>query len=177
MRHSITPGPGTSEARFGPNKVSNVRLGQLLSSPSRSIIALWRWSGAPEVLPAVQRRLKRKSIRDGHRGSPVPAALWVVLVCLGGLSRNVFGQAGISVERSLEEAQSAMLQRHYGEAIRVLKMALAAFPGDNSLRVELGRAYVYHGRGSSRHTPVRGRSAPGRRKPASKAGAGSGVRL
>jgi tetratricopeptide (TPR) repeat protein len=38
-----------------------------------------------------------------------------------------------------------MLQRHYGEAMRVLKTALAGSPGDNRLRVELGRAYIYHG--------------------------------
>jgi hypothetical protein len=38
-----------------------------------------------------------------------------------------------------------MLQRHYGEAIRVLKRALADTPGDNRLRVEIARAYVYNG--------------------------------
>jgi predicted Zn-dependent protease len=72
-------------------------------------------------------------------------SLWLTIACMGGLCQQAFGQTGESVERSLEEAQFAMLQRRYAEAIKVLQKALARFPGDNRLLVELGRAFVYNG--------------------------------
>ena len=80
-----------------------------------------------------------------RRTSTIVARLWLAVVCLGGACRPAFGQAGDLVERPLEEAQCAMLQRRYAEAIKVLEKSLARFPGDNRLLVELGRAFVYNG--------------------------------
>src|SRR5215469_16105708 len=75
----------------------------------------------------------------------IAANLWLTLGCMGGLCQLAFGQAADSVERSLEEAQSAMLQRRYAQAIKVLEKAATRFPGDSRLLVELGRAFVYNG--------------------------------
>ena len=53
------------------------------------------------------------------------------------------GAAGASVQESISEAQVALRHRHYSQASRTLQDALARFPGNAQLRLELGRVYVY----------------------------------
>ena len=48
-----------------------------------------------------------------------------------------------SVEQSIAKAQVALRHRHYSQASRTLQDALARFPGNGQLRLELGRVYVY----------------------------------
>lgn len=48
-------------------------------------------------------------------------------------------------DKSLVNAQSALRQRHTAAAIKLLQDALARFPDDRTLQVELGRAYLYDG--------------------------------
>jgi len=88
------------------------------------------------------------SVEGKRRTSAIVVGVWLALLWLNGLSWSALGQAAISVHRSLEEAQYAMLQRHYGEAIRLLERALARSPGDNRLLVEMARACVYNGEDS-----------------------------
>jgi Tfp pilus assembly protein PilF len=51
--------------------------------------------------------------------------------------------AETSVEQSISEAQVAVRHRRYSQASRTLQEALARFPGNAQLRLELGRVYVY----------------------------------
>src|ERR1700730_2993738 len=48
-----------------------------------------------------------------------------------------------SVQQSIAEAQVALRHRHYSQDSRTLQDALARFPGNAQLRLELGRVYVY----------------------------------
>src|SRR5258708_22322557 len=50
---------------------------------------------------------------------------------------------GASVQQSITEAQVALRHRHYSQASRTLQDALARFPSNVQLRLELGRVYVY----------------------------------
>jgi len=50
-----------------------------------------------------------------------------------------------SVLRILAAGQQAMLERHYRQAVHVLRDGLKEYPGDNRLRLELGRAYLSAG--------------------------------
>ena len=45
-------------------------------------------------------------------------------------------------QRVLLAGQQAMLERHYGQAVRILSRGLKNYPQDNRLRLELGRAYL-----------------------------------
>ena len=49
------------------------------------------------------------------------------------------------VQRVLAAGQQAMLERHYGQAVRILRRGLKDCPQDNRLRLELGRAYLSAG--------------------------------
>jgi tetratricopeptide (TPR) repeat protein len=68
------------------------------------------------------------------------AATWV----LAGGTR-AFASDEESIQRVLAAGQQAMLERHYGQAIHVLRSALKDYPADNRLRLELGRAYLSSG--------------------------------
>jgi len=56
-----------------------------------------------------------------------------------------FGQNPETARPFLTEAERAILDHRYTQAIRILKKALKEFPSDNRLRVELGRAYLLKG--------------------------------
>src|SRR5579864_7844662 len=47
-----------------------------------------------------------------------------------------------SIQRVLAAGQQAMLERHYVQAVHVLRNGLRDHPEDNRLRLELGRAYL-----------------------------------
>lgn len=51
-----------------------------------------------------------------------------------------------NVENALAEAASATLERHYSEAIRILRTALREHPGEVALQLELGRVYLATGK-------------------------------
>jgi tetratricopeptide (TPR) repeat protein len=50
-----------------------------------------------------------------------------------------------SPEQALARAESAVLERHYSEAIKILRAALREHPGEAALQLELGRAYLATG--------------------------------
>lgn len=54
--------------------------------------------------------------------------------------------ASSSMERALARAQSAVLERHYSEAIKILRAALRQHPGEVALQLEFGRAYLATGK-------------------------------
>jgi tetratricopeptide (TPR) repeat protein len=64
-------------------------------------------------------------------------------VILAGKAPESRGAEGSSVEQIVAEAQVALRHRHYSQANRTLQDALARFPGNAQLRLELGRVYVY----------------------------------
>ena len=47
---------------------------------------------------------------------------------------------------ALARAESAILDRHYSEAINILRSALLKYPGEAALQLELGRAYLATGK-------------------------------
>ena len=53
-------------------------------------------------------------------------------------------QTNPSTEKILEAGRSALRQKHYAEAIRLLEDGLKQFPNDRRLMVELGKAYLYN---------------------------------
>jgi len=71
----------------------------------------------------------------------------IILVAPGVLASGTiaFASNDDSVERTLADGQQAMLERHFGQAIRILGSGLKEHPGDNRLRLELGRAYLSNG--------------------------------
>ena len=50
-----------------------------------------------------------------------------------------------SIQEVLTRAQAAELERHYAEAIKLLRDALKQYPADAGLQLELGRAYLATG--------------------------------
>jgi Tetratricopeptide repeat len=64
-------------------------------------------------------------------------------ILLSGKAAESRAAEGASVQQSITEAQAALRHRHYSQASRTLQDALARFPGNAQLRLELGRVYVY----------------------------------
>jgi thioredoxin-like negative regulator of GroEL len=64
-------------------------------------------------------------------------------IILAGKAAEARAEEGASVQQSITEAQAALRHRHYSQASRTLQEALARFPGNAQLRLELGRVYVY----------------------------------
>lgn len=62
-------------------------------------------------------------------------------------SQNINDQR-VQTERALARAQSATLDRHYSEAIKILRSALRKDPGAEALQLELGRLYLATGKDS-----------------------------
>jgi len=54
--------------------------------------------------------------------------------------------SSLSTERALAKAGSAALERHYSEAIKILRTALREHPREGTLKLELGRAYLAIGK-------------------------------
>ncbi len=72
-------------------------------------------------------------------------AVIVVAICFAADGASAFAGDEDSVLRILAAGQQAMLERHYRQAARVLRDGLKEHPGDNRLRLELGRAYLSAG--------------------------------
>jgi len=73
---------------------------------------------------------------------------WSLLLAgslLFAMQRAAFGQKTKTANQFLTEAQAAVLDRRYPQAIRILKKSLREFPDNDRLRVELGRAYLLKG--------------------------------
>src|SRR5258708_25023360 len=64
-------------------------------------------------------------------------------IILAGKAAESRAAEGASVQQSITEAQVALRHRHYSQASRSLQDALARFPGNAQLQLELGRVYVY----------------------------------
>jgi tetratricopeptide (TPR) repeat protein len=87
----------------------------------------------------------RERIRTLERlQRPLITAILVV-ICFGADGTRAFASDEDSIQRALATGQQAMLERHYGEAVRVLRDGLKDNPKDNRLRLELGRAYLFSG--------------------------------
>jgi tetratricopeptide (TPR) repeat protein len=71
------------------------------------------------------------------------AAAWVLTV-----HTLSFASQEDSIQRTLAAGQQATLDRHYRQAIRVLRNGLKNYPSDNRLRLELGQAYLLNGEDS-----------------------------
>lgn len=71
------------------------------------------------------------------------AGLLIAGLVLAVEARLARGQDNVSVQQSVAVAHAAIRQQHYSEATSLLEDALTHFPGDQRLRVELGRAYIY----------------------------------
>ncbi len=69
----------------------------------------------------------------------------LVTICIVADGTRAFCSDEGSIQRVLAAGQQAMLERHYGHAVHVLRDGLKGHPNDNRLRLELGRAYLYRG--------------------------------
>src|SRR5271157_1731482 len=69
----------------------------------------------------------------------------LVAICFAADGTRAFASDEDSIERALAAGQQAMLERHYGQAVHVLRNGLKDHPEDNRLRLELGRAYLSSG--------------------------------
>src|ERR1019366_9110006 len=90
------------------------------------------------------RMVARERIRTLERLQRLLITAILVVICFGADGR-AFASDENSVQRALAAGQQAMLERHYGEAVRVLRDGLKDNPKDNRLRLELGRAYLFSG--------------------------------
>jgi tetratricopeptide (TPR) repeat protein len=84
---------------------------------------------------------RRKNMRLAHT---IRVGLLLASLCLAAEAGTVFGRTTKSVDQSLAASQAALRQKHYTEAIHILQSALKRSPGNQKLRVELGRAYLYN---------------------------------
>ena len=66
-------------------------------------------------------------------------------ICFAADGTRAFASDEDSIQRVLAAGQQAMLERHYGQAVHVLRNGLRDHPEDNRLRLELGRAYLSSG--------------------------------
>jgi tetratricopeptide (TPR) repeat protein len=66
-------------------------------------------------------------------------------ICFGADGMRAFASDEDSIQRVLAAGQQAMLERHNGQAVHVLRNGLKDYPEDNRLRLELGRAYLSSG--------------------------------
>ena len=72
--------------------------------------------------------------------------VWILAaICLAADGACAFASDDDSIQRVLAAGQQAMLERHYGQAIHILRKGLKDHPDDNRLRLELGRAYLSRG--------------------------------
>ena len=69
----------------------------------------------------------------------------LVAICFAADGTPAFAGGEDSIRRVLAAGQQAMLERHFGRAIHVLRNGLKDHPEDNRLRLELGRAYLSAG--------------------------------
>src|SRR5271169_2977284 len=66
-------------------------------------------------------------------------------ICFAADGTCAFASDEDSIQRVLAAGQQAMLERHYGQAVHVLRNGIRDHPEDNRLRLELGRAYLSSG--------------------------------
>src|SRR4030088_16985 len=71
----------------------------------------------------------------------------VVAICFAANGTRALASDEDSVVRVLAAGQQAMLERHYRQAVHILRNGLKEHPQDNRLRLELGRAYLSAGAG------------------------------
>ncbi len=77
------------------------------------------------------------------RSHSITAGLLLASLWLASAASTTFARTTKSVDESLAASQAALRQKHYSEAIQILQSALKRSPGNQRLRVELGRAYLY----------------------------------
>src|SRR5450755_4837958 len=69
----------------------------------------------------------------------------LLVICLTADGPAAFASDADSLQRVLAASRQAMLERHYRQAIHMLREALKDHPEDNQLGLELGRAYLASG--------------------------------
>lgn len=73
------------------------------------------------------------------------AVVTLAAICFVADGMRAFATDEDFIQRVLAAGQRAMLERHYGQAVHVLRNGLRDHPEDNRLRLELGRAYLSSG--------------------------------
>ena len=72
-------------------------------------------------------------------------AVILAATCVLATGTRAFASDQESIQQVLAAGQQAMLERHYVQAVHVLRNGLKDYPADNQLRLELGRAYLSTG--------------------------------
>ena len=66
----------------------------------------------------------------------------LVAICFAAEGPCAFASDEDSIQRVLANGRQAMLERHYRQAVHILRNGLKDHPEDNRVRLELGRAYL-----------------------------------
>ena len=69
----------------------------------------------------------------------------LVTVSFAADGKLAFASDDAPMQRVLTAGQQAILDRHYRQAVRILRKGLEDDPENNALRLELGRAYLLSG--------------------------------
>jgi tetratricopeptide (TPR) repeat protein len=69
----------------------------------------------------------------------------LVAICFVAEGTRACASDDDSIQRALAAGRQAMLERHYRQAVHVLRNGLSNHPENNRLRLELGRAYLSSG--------------------------------
>ena len=94
------------------------------------------------MAPRIEYESQLRNMARLHR---LPAMAILVAVCFLADGTAAFCSDEDSIQRVLAAGQQAMLQRHYGQAVHILRNGLKDHPNENRLRLELGRAYLSRG--------------------------------
>jgi len=87
----------------------------------------------------------RERVRNMGRLQRFLTVAILVAICFAADGTRAFASDEDSIQRILAAGRQAMLERHYGRAVQVLRNGLRDHPEDNRLRLELGRAYLSSG--------------------------------
>jgi tetratricopeptide (TPR) repeat protein len=88
---------------------------------------------------------REKRVRTMGRLQRLLIAAILAAICLAADGTCAFASDEDSIQQVLTAGQQAMLERHYGQAVHILRHGLRDHPQDNRLRLELGRAYLSGG--------------------------------
>src|SRR5271157_4040243 len=94
---------------------------------------------------STSQNVSQERVRNMGRRQRLLIAAILVAICFAADGTRAFASDEDSIQRVLAGGRQAMLERHYRQAVHILRNGLKDHPEDNRLRLELGRAYLSKG--------------------------------
>jgi len=94
---------------------------------------------------STSQNVSQERVRNMGRRQRLLIAAVLVAICFAADGTRTFASDEDSIQRVLAGGRQAMLERHYRQAVHILRNGLKDHPEDNRLRLELGRAYLSSG--------------------------------